>query len=66
MTITQFVELPAVTHTAAVAGGVAINWILSFIKRAPPPRAKSLWFGAAFDATQDTVKNNERIGERRP
>ncbi len=53
------------THALAAASGFLANWMLSFIKHAPPPRKDALWYGAAFDATQDTVKNNERIGQRR-
>lgn len=56
---------PAVTHTSAVAGGFGLSWLLSFIKHAPAPRQSSLWLGAIFDATQDTAKNSERVGQRR-
>lgn len=65
MTICNILSSPAFTHAYAMAGGFALSWIISFIKHAPPPFRNQVWRGAAFDATQDTAKNNERIGERR-
>lgn len=61
----DFLSSPGFTHASAFAGGVAGTWLLSFIKHSPAPKAASIWLGAIFDATQDTAKNTERIGQRR-
>lgn len=65
MTCLQFFQQPSVSHSIAALGGGFAVWFASFVKHGPSPKKDSLWLGAAFDATQDTFKNPERIGERR-